>query len=40
MKSNTNEVMQNTGRFVTVALCAAMNLGLLSAEFTAAVLGK
>jgi hypothetical protein len=38
MKSNTNEIMQNLGRFFTVALCAVMNLGILNTEFTAAVL--
>jgi len=40
MKSNSNEIMQNMGRFLTVAFAATMNLGFADPGFTAAVISK
>ena len=39
-KSNSNEIMQNTGRLATMVLCAAMKLGLIPSETTAAIISK
>jgi hypothetical protein len=39
-KSNSNEITQNMGRLATMVLCAAMNLGLIPSETTAAIISK